>query len=57
LSGAASKELEGNNFTIHSNQGIHIPAGLKHQLSNQHEDELVFTVTPIPPSHGERMEV
>ena len=57
LSGIASMELEGETFTIHSNQGIHIPAGAKHQLSNKHEFDLIFIVTSTPPSHGDRVEI
>jgi len=50
-------ELEGKIFTVTQNEGIHIPAGSKHQLSNQHEIDLVFTVTSMPPSHGDRVEI
>lgn len=57
LSGVATMELEGEQFTINPNQGIHIPVGSKHQLSNQHEVDLVFIVTSTPPSHGDRIEV
>lgn len=57
LSGVGTMELEGKIFTIKPNQGIHIPAGAKHQLSNQHENDLVFTVTSTPPSHGDRVEI
>jgi mannose-6-phosphate isomerase-like protein (cupin superfamily) len=57
LTGVASMELEGKIFTVSSQQGIHIPAGAKHQLSNQHEGDLVFIVTSTPPSHGDRVEL
>lgn len=57
LSGIASMDLEGEVFTINQNEGIHIPAGSKHQLSNQHEIDLVFTVTSTPPSHGDRIDI
>lgn len=57
LDGVATMELEGDIFTINKNSGIHIPAGAKHQLSNQQTSDLVFTVTSTPPSHGDRVEV
>ena len=57
LSGVATMELDGEIFTIDSHQGIHIPAGAKHQLSNKHDNDLVFTVTSTPPSHGDRVEI
>lgn len=56
LSGIATIELEEKVFTLTSNQGLHIPAGAKHQVSNQHQGDLVFIVTSTPPSHGDRFE-
>ncbi|WP_410198449.1 cupin domain-containing protein, partial [Aliarcobacter butzleri] len=35
--------------------GIHIPAGIPHQLSNHQTDDLVFLVVSTPPSHGDRV--
>ncbi len=57
LSGIATMELEGETFRLSPNEGIHIPAGSRHQLSNQHDLDLVFTVTSTPPSHGDRIEI
>jgi len=57
LSGIATMELEGKIFTIKPLHGIHVAAGLKHQLSNQHENDLIFTVTSTPPSHDDRIEI
>ncbi len=57
LSGIATMELEGKTFRVNPNEGIHIPAGSRHQLSNQQEIDLVFTVTSTPPSHGDRVEI
>ena len=57
LSGVASMEIDGETFTLVAHQGIHVPAGAKHRLINQHEGDLVFTVTSTPPSHGDRTEV
>jgi mannose-6-phosphate isomerase-like protein (cupin superfamily) len=57
LSGIATMELEGKILSIEPNGGVHVPAGAKHRLSNQHDAELIFTVTSTPPSHGDRIEV
>mgnify|MGYP005984864471 CR=1 FL=1 len=57
LSGIATMEIEGEVFLVNPHQGIHIPAGSTHQLSNLHENDLVFTVTSTPPSHGDRVEI
>ncbi len=57
LSGVATMELYDETFILEANQGIHIPSGAIHQLSNQHETDLVFIVTSTPPSHGDRIEV
>ena len=54
---ADNKQQQTPIFTIKQNEGILIPAGSKHQLSNRHETDLVFTVTSTPPSHGDRIEI
>ncbi len=55
LSGVASFELDGVNYQISAHQGLHVPAHKAHQLSNQHEQDLVFIVVSTPPSHGDRV--
>ena len=57
ISGVATMVLEQQTFTLQANDGIHIPAGKVHQLSNQHQTDLIFTVTSTPPSHGDRVEL
>ena len=57
LSGIATMEIEDNLFTVKPNNGIHVPAGSKHKLSNQHEVDLIFIVTSTPPSHGDKIVV
>jgi len=57
LSGVATMALNDQSFTIEENQGIHIPSGAVHQLSNQHKTDLIFIVTSTPPSHGDRIEI
>ena len=55
LAGIATIEVEGEIYIIKPLTGIHISAGKAHQLSNQQDTELVFTVTSTPPSHGDRI--
>jgi len=57
LSGTATMELNNQVFVIPEQSGIHVPAGAKHRLSNQHPMELIFTVTSTPPSHCDRVEL
>ena len=56
LSGIASLEVDGYGYQIKPQQGIHVPAGVPHQLKNEHAQALVFLVTSTPPSHGDRIE-
>jgi len=57
LSGLATMEVEGTVYTLKPQQGIHIPAGQAHQLSNQGQQDVILTVTSTPPSHGDREEL
>ena len=57
LSGIGTMAFNKCVFTIPTNSGIYKPAGSKHRLSNQHNTDLVFTVTSTPPSHGDRIEI
>ncbi len=57
LSGIATMEMDGEIFTLAANSGIHIASGAKHQLSNNHAEDLHFIVTSTPPSHGDRSNV
>jgi len=55
LSGIATLEVSGEVHTIRPNEGFHVPAGVAHTLSNNHEQELEFLVISTPPSHGDRV--
>ncbi|MGH1357478.1 MAG: cupin domain-containing protein [Burkholderiaceae bacterium] len=55
LAGVATIEVTGTIHRINANQGIHIPAGVAHQLRNAESVELEFLVTSTPPSHGDRL--
>ncbi len=55
LSGIATMQYKDETFHVEPQQGIYIPAGIAHRLSNQHQQDLIFTVTSTPPSHGDRV--
>lgn len=57
LSGIATMRLENETIVINANQGIHIKAGVTHQLSNSGKLELHFIVTSTPPSHADKIEI
>ncbi len=54
LSGIATMEVDGVVHHLNPNQGIHVPAGVPHQLSNLNTEDIVFLVISTPPSHGDR---
>lgn len=56
LSGIATIEVDGEVHVLKPQQGIHVKAKIPHQLKNEHSEDLVFTVTSTPPSHGDRVE-
>ncbi|WP_345989881.1 cupin domain-containing protein [Sulfurimonas sp. HSL1-2] len=57
LSGIATLEVAGEIHILHPHEGFHIPAGIAHTLSNEHEKDLEFLVVSTPPSHGDRENV
>lgn len=54
LSGVATMEVDGVVHRLNPSQGIHVTAGIAHQLSNQDAEDIVFLVISTPPSHGDR---
>jgi mannose-6-phosphate isomerase-like protein (cupin superfamily) len=56
LSGIASLEVDGHENRLEAEQGFHIKAGVPHQLRNDQQIELIFLVTSVPPSHGDRVD-
>ena len=56
LSGTATLEVAGVLHVIRPNEGLHVPAGVAHTLSNEHETDLEFLVISTPPSHGDRVD-
>ncbi|AZZ90251.1 cupin domain-containing protein [Hahella sp. KA22] len=57
LSGVATLEVGGETYTLHPHQGKHVPAGVPHQLRNESPEDIIFTVTSTPPSHGDRVNI
>jgi len=56
LSGIATLEVDGKIYTLQPGEGYHVPAGMAHTLSNEHEQVLEFLVVSTPPSHGDRVD-
>ncbi|ASJ70649.1 cupin domain-containing protein [Granulosicoccus antarcticus] len=56
LAGIASLEVNGQENELQAEQGIHIEAGVPHQLRNDQKFDLIFLVTSVPPSHGDRVD-
>ena len=54
LNGIATLEVASAIYVLRPNEGFHVPAGVPHTLSNQHEQLLEFLVVSTPPSHGDR---
>ena len=57
LSGITTVEVNGIVHMLKPHQGLHVKAGAAHQLKNEHNEDLVFTVTSTPPSHRDRVEL
>lgn len=55
LAGIASVYIDDNRFQIEPGHGLHIPAGVIHQLRNEQEVDLEFLVISTPPSHNDRV--
>lgn len=55
LSGLATIEVGGIPHRLGVHEGLHIPAGTVHRLSNDQEKDLVFVLISTPPSHGDRV--
>ncbi|CAM3864069.1 MULTISPECIES: cupin domain-containing protein [Pseudoalteromonas] len=55
LSGQATLIVDSVSHILNPQQGLHVPAGLVHQLCNYGEVNLEFIITSTPPSHGDRV--
>lgn len=54
LAGTLTIELDGTSHVPVAEQGLHIPAGVAHQVLNRSSDDVHFLVVSEPPSHGDR---
>ncbi|PKP19797.1 MAG: cupin domain-containing protein [Bacteroidetes bacterium HGW-Bacteroidetes-21] len=54
LKGVARFEIEEEIVLVQANEGIHIPKGTKHCVSNQGIEDLEFLAISEPKSHGDR---
>jgi len=56
LTGTASLEVEGRMILLKPQEGFHVKAGKAHQLRNDQDNDLIFLVTSVPPSHEDRVQ-
>lgn len=57
LAGEAEFELEGSVTMVSAGQGIRIPPGERHRVSNRGAEDLRFILTSVPSTRGDRIEV
>ena len=55
LEGELTLEVEGQNYILHSGEGLEISPGQKHQAFNRSAAPARILVTGQPPSHGDRV--
>ena len=55
LSGIAVFEMEGRRIEVASNQGIHVPPGTPHRISNESREDLQFLLCSQPSSAKDRI--
>jgi mannose-6-phosphate isomerase-like protein (cupin superfamily) len=56
LKGTATFEVEGNFFTVHTDQGFHIEPGNKHRILNNTEEDLEFVLSSQPSTNNDRVQ-
>jgi mannose-6-phosphate isomerase-like protein (cupin superfamily) len=57
LKGIAHFEVEGEVIVVHENEGLHIPAGKTHRISNQTEIAIEFILSSQPSTAGDRINI
>ena len=55
LSGRATMEIDGEIVVLGAGEGVHIPAGVAHQMRNDSGEEVRFLVVSQPRAHGDRV--
>jgi len=54
LSGTATFEIDGAEHVVAAQEGIHIPPGARHRISNRHGGDLKFLLVSQPTTRGDR---
>jgi len=54
LAGEVLMEIEGKSTLVPAGSGIHVPAGMRHQIRNPSSGPARFLVISHPPSRGDR---
>ena len=57
LTGEALLEVNGTEVRLSPREGLHIPAGATHRITNASEEPIEFLVISEPQSHGDRVSV
>lgn len=57
LSGSATLELDTGDVTFHAGQGVHVPPGVAHRLTNNSNSSVEFLVISSPTTAGDRTNV
>ncbi len=57
LKGKACFEIENESIELESGEGILIPPGAKHRISNERSEDLEFLVISQPTTRGDRIEI
>ena len=54
LKGIATFEVEGNLFTVKTNEGFYVDPGMKHRIANNSHEDLEFILSSQPSTNGDR---
>jgi mannose-6-phosphate isomerase-like protein (cupin superfamily) len=54
LSGMATLEVDNERTILHAYEGIEVPPGVPHQISNESHQDVEFLVISQPASHSDR---
>jgi quercetin dioxygenase-like cupin family protein len=57
LHGELTLELDGTVHRLAAGQGLHVPPGLPHQVSNDSDTDARMLVVSSPRSHGDRVDM
>jgi len=55
LAGRATMEIGGEVVALGAGEGVHIAAGVAHQMKNDSEEDVRFLVISQPRAHGDRV--